>query len=66
MMAAADQLDDSTDLDRVDRVIEIVDLVADAEDADPEDIVHATLSRVRRRNYDPTEVTDDDPRQTDS
>jgi hypothetical protein len=60
---AATETGAGTDLEKVDRVIEIVDLVADANDADPEAVLQASLSRVRRREYE-TEVND--ARQTDS
>ena len=65
-MATTDSPDNGTDLEKVDRVIEIVDLVADTNDADAEAVLQATLSRVRRRDFDPQEVTDDDARQTES
>ena len=38
-----------TDLDRVSRVVDVADLVADAEESEPEDVLMAALSKVRRR-----------------
>jgi len=64
-MATTDSPDRGTDLEKVDPVIEIVDLVADRNDTDAEDVLKATLSRVRRRDFDSQEVTDDDARQTE-